>query len=46
MFKLNTGQLEHMETDALEAFLVEMEGWAAANFGPMVAALPPGTVRR
>jgi hypothetical protein len=45
MFKINANQIQQIECDALEEFLVEMEAWAAETFGPQVAMLPPGTVR-
>jgi hypothetical protein len=45
MFKIRAEQVNMMESDALEAFLVEMEDWALETYGPRAALLPEGTIR-
>ncbi|MGG7566558.1 hypothetical protein ACQ5SO_10400 [Rhodovulum sp. DZ06] len=45
MLDISMTEIRKMEARALEAFLSEMEAWAAAHHGPRVAALPPGAVR-
>lgn len=46
MIKLDLTQIQDLQSNALESFLMEMEGWAAESQGSRIATLPPGTVRK
>lgn len=45
MISFNTEQVQCLQSDALESFLVEMEAWAIEKQGALIASLAPDTIR-